>query len=276
MKLIKKINTSAALALDSDGREIVVLGKGIGFPQMPYELDDMSKIERTFYDVDPKYLDMIADMPQAILVVSANVAELAHVELECDLNPNLPFTLADHLNFAHQRLKNGLDLTMPIAYDIEHLYPHEYELGLQALDMLQREAGIVLPKHEAVNVAMHLINARAETGNLHSVMKVVQIIGQVESIVEEQLHFKLDKDSYNYSRFVMHLRYLIQRLSSGAVVEKRDDAMLRSLARTYPDIYTCALKVTDYLKGTWGWDCGNNELVYLILHIYRVYQRAGE
>ena len=38
MKIIKKINTSAALALDSAGREIIVLGKGIGFPKVPYEL----------------------------------------------------------------------------------------------------------------------------------------------------------------------------------------------------------------------------------------------
>ena len=54
MKITKKINTSAALALDSTGREVVVLGKGIGFPPVPYELNDLSKIERTFYDVDPK------------------------------------------------------------------------------------------------------------------------------------------------------------------------------------------------------------------------------
>ena len=59
MKIIKKINTSAALALDASGHEVVVLGKGIGFPPTPYELTDLSKVERTFYDVDPRYLSMI-------------------------------------------------------------------------------------------------------------------------------------------------------------------------------------------------------------------------
>lgn len=48
MQIIKKINTSAALALDKTGHEIVVMGKGIGFPPVPYELNDLSKIERTF------------------------------------------------------------------------------------------------------------------------------------------------------------------------------------------------------------------------------------
>ena len=44
MKIIKKINTSAAIALDSFGKEIVVFGKGIGFPSVPYELEDLSLI----------------------------------------------------------------------------------------------------------------------------------------------------------------------------------------------------------------------------------------
>ena len=90
VKIIKKINNSAALALDSTGREIVVLGTWIGFPKVPYILDDLSKIERTFYDIDPKYLGMIADLPQPILLTGADIAEEAEIELDCQLNPNLP------------------------------------------------------------------------------------------------------------------------------------------------------------------------------------------
>ena len=81
------------------------MGKGIGFPQMPYKLDDLSKIERTFYDVDPKYLGMIAELSQPIVMVCADIADQAGIELDCSLNPNLPFTLADHIQFAAERLK---------------------------------------------------------------------------------------------------------------------------------------------------------------------------
>ena len=100
MQIIKKINTSAALALDKTGHEIVVMGKGIGFPPVPYELNDLSKIERTFYNVDPKYLSMIAELSQPIVMACADIADQAGIELECPLNPNLPFTLADHVQFA--------------------------------------------------------------------------------------------------------------------------------------------------------------------------------
>ena len=53
MKIIRQINNNAALALDGNGKELVVLGRGVGFPKMPYELTDLSRIERTFYDVSP-------------------------------------------------------------------------------------------------------------------------------------------------------------------------------------------------------------------------------
>ena len=82
MQIIKKINTSAAIALDSNGEEIVVFGKGIGFPKVPYDLEDLSKIERTFYNVDSKYYNIITSLPPEILMMSANIVEEAEVELD--------------------------------------------------------------------------------------------------------------------------------------------------------------------------------------------------
>lgn len=274
MQIIRKINTSAALALDSSGREVVVLGKGIGFPKVPYELTDLSKIERTFYGVDARYLGMIENLPQPILLASADIAEEAEIELDCQLNPNLPLTLADHLHFAVERLKSGINLTAPIAYDISHLYPREYELGIRALTILHRQTGISLPPHEAISVALHLINAETENGDLHNFITMMQIIDDVDRIIESSLHFKLDKDSYNYSRFATHMRYLIQRLQSDTQTKNQVNTMLRTLMREYPEVYLCALQVVAYFRTKWRWQCTDDEIVYLMMHIHRVKSRT--
>lgn len=276
MRVIRKINTSAAIAVDGRGNEVVVLGKGVGFPPVPYELEDLSRIERTFYDIDPRYLGLLDELPQPVLLASADIAEEAEDELGCELNPNLPFTLADHLAFAAQRLQNGINLTTPIAYDIKHLYPKEYELGCRALEILQRNAGVALPESEAVNVALHLINAQADGEGAGSVMKMMDILADVEHIVEQRLHFTLDRESYNYSRFAVHLRYLIQRLESGRSSENGTADMLRTLAREYPDVYTCAVAVADYFKEQHGWTCSKEEVLYLMLHIHRVHERTNQ
>lgn len=219
MKIIKKINTSAALALDSKGNEVVVLGKGIGFPKMPYDLKDLSVIEKTFYDLDPKYVEAIADLPQSILLASTEICELAQMELDCKLNPNLPITLADHLNFAIERFKKGIIISSPLAYDISHLYPKETDIGKQTLKILKETYDIILPEDETINIAMHVINAEIESGDLHSLMTTVKIIDEIVNMIEETMGRNLDQNSYCYSRFAMHMRYLIQRLSSGKQLE---------------------------------------------------------
>ena len=227
MKIIRQINNNAALALDGNGKELVVLGRGVGFPKMPYELTDLSRIERTFYDVSPKYFGMAADLPRPLVLACAEIAERAELELDCALNPNLPFTLADHLNFAAERLRKGIEISTPLAYDVRHLYPKETELAKQARELLAREAGLELPDSEVVNIALHLINAEAEAGDMHSMMMTLKALSDVDGIVEKQLDITLNKESFSYSRFSMHLRYLVQRLASGRQVEERIGGTIR-------------------------------------------------
>lgn len=201
MKIIRQINNNAALALDGNGKELVVLGRGVGFPKMPYELTDLSRIERTFYDVNPKYFGMAADLPRPLVLACAEITERAEIELDCALNPNLPFTLADHLNFAAERLRKGIEISTPLAYDVRHLYPKETELAKQARELLAREAGLKLPDSEVVNIALHLINAEAEAGDMHSMMMTLKALSDVDGIVEKQLDITLNKESFSYSRF---------------------------------------------------------------------------
>ncbi len=271
IKITRRINTNAAIAVDKSGNEIVVFGKGIGFPQTPYELHDLSKIERTFYDIAPQYHAMIAELPQNVVLASAEIADQAEITLQCELNPNLPFTLADHLNFAVTRMQNGMNIPTPLAYDVKHLYPKETSLGLKALDILEKYTSIRLPDSEVYAVAMHIINAEAETGTINDMMFSLGIIHEMETIVENHIGFALEKESYSYSRFVMHLQFLIQRLSNGKQTDEYDDKnMLFELAREYPDDYVCANEVAKHLRKQYHWNCNNEEILYLMMHIHRV------
>jgi beta-glucoside operon transcriptional antiterminator len=270
MKIIKKINTSAAIGIDSAGREVVVLGKGIGFPEVPYELTDLSRIERTFYDVEPQYQGVIAGIPDSIVSVSAEIFELAEDELGTELNPNLPFTLADHLNFAIERLKNGLDLTNPISYDVRFLYPSEYAVARKGLELLEEKAGVILPESEAINVSLHLINAEKNGSDMTKVLRDSRIVDEVDRIIERTMKVKLDRESYDYARYIKHLMYLVRRFEKEDDSEVKNGEMLSTLAREYPEIYACAYQITNYFKGTWGWNCNKDETLYLMLHINRL------
>ena len=74
MEVYKKINNNVALARDAKGRELVVFGKGIGFASMPYELTDLSRIQRTFYDVNEKKLALLLYVPKDVNIEEEDLA----------------------------------------------------------------------------------------------------------------------------------------------------------------------------------------------------------
>ena len=177
MKLLRKINNNAAVAQDNRGREMVVLGRGVGFHPMPYELTDLSVVYRTFYDVDPQYYEILSNLPEDALLAAADITEQSEITLHTELNPNLPFTLADHIAFAQQREKQGIRMAAPLHYDVQHLYPREYELGLRALETVRLRTSSSLPRAEAVSIALHIVNAELEGSDLSSTAKATTTPG---------------------------------------------------------------------------------------------------
>ena len=106
-------------------------------------------------------------------------------------------------------------------------------------------------------------------------MMTLKALSDVDAIVEKELDIQLNKESFSYSRFSMHLRYLIQRLASGRQVEDRISGMLVQVKRECPRAYNCARSIADYFQNTWNWQCNDEELLYLTLHIGRLQEKNG-
>ena len=273
LRITKKINNNVALALDSAGKEIVVFGRGIGFPAMPYELTDLSKIQRTFYDIKSNYMELAAALPEDMILLAADIVELARCDLDCDLNPNLPITLADHLNFAMERVQTGMEVHSPLTYDIAHFYPAEIEIGKQALEIIRQRKGVALPESEATSIALHLINGEMENNDMHATLTTTKVIRDVTNIIEQTLKITLDTSGFNYSRFAMHIRYLIQRMQQGTQEVNGMSSAMRQLIREYPDIYYCTMRVVSYFSDCFQWECNEDEKLYLFMHINRLKER---
>lgn len=98
MKVIKNINNNISLCLDSRNNEVVAFGKGIGFTKPPYDVP-LSKIDRTFYDVDEEQLAVLKRIPEDVLEAAAEIVDLANEKMDNQFRENVVFTLADHIDF---------------------------------------------------------------------------------------------------------------------------------------------------------------------------------
>lgn len=91
MQIIKKINKNVALALDEQGAECIVFGKGTGFPSMPYTLSDTSGILRVFRDIDKTYYEAAQNVSPEALLAASDIVNLALVELRCSVHQSPAF-----------------------------------------------------------------------------------------------------------------------------------------------------------------------------------------
>ena len=92
---------------------------------------------------------------------------------------------------------------------------------------------------------------------------------------EYQYQMTLDTESFNYSRFITHLRVLLVRLlrnkhqKSGEL----DDSLLAFMKIKYNHAYDTAERIATYLHSKKGWTLNSDDKFYLVLHIWRVTNR---
>lgn len=276
MLILKKINNNVALASTDTGEEVVVFGKGVGFHEMPYELEDESVIQRVFRDVDEKSIDGFEGISDEVLLVASDIVALADKALDCKLAGNLVISLADHLQYAVERAGEGVAIENPLSHEVAFVYPRETELGHRGVEIVLDRLGVELPESEVTSIALHLVNAEVDgmgsAQDMDLVMKSTVILERATQIIEGQLGQKLDRTSYAYVRFVAHLRFLIRRLMRGSCKETESSGLFRQAARDFPDAYRCAAGFNEYLKREYNWSCSDEEMLYLMMHVNRLRQ----
>lgn len=235
MTVVKNINNNISLCLDSHNKEVVVFGKGVGFIKPPAEIP-LSKIERTFYDVNPQYMALLNDIPSEVIDFTARQLAVLQDELPYAFNSNLILTLADHLAFAMQRAKKGVYISMPPLYELEAGYPLEVKIGRKIVSDMERRFNTRLPRNEVQGVAMHFINARSgevdpAAVNIEEQFEV--ILERITQIIEREMNIVVRRDTFNFARFATHIQYLLKRVFEKKHIDSANVQMYESIRDEY-------------------------------------------
>lgn len=159
---------------------------------------------------------------------------------------------------------------MPISYDVQYFYDSEMLVGKKAVAFINKIKKIQLPKDEAVGIAIHFINAENPTQNFESESSDEVIIKEITKIIEEDFSLKIDKDGFNYSRFVSHMFYLLKRKNEKITITSQNQRLFNSMKNEFIETYNCIVHIKEYLKVKLNWDCSQEELLYIMLHINRL------
>ena len=269
----KVINNNIISAYEKSGAEVIVMGRGIGFKKKQGEIvpaDQISKIFRIkSRTLTEQFKELLANMPLERVRISDEIISHAKDHLKLKLNQSIYVTLTDHINFAIERVSQGIEPQNALLWEIKRFYPQEFQLGIYALELIQDRLGILLPEDEAGFIALHFVNAEYGT-DIRDAVKFPDQMQAIVDIVEHDLGILLDESSLHYERFVTHIKFLIQRIYRKELLSSEDRELSLMMQRKYPREYQCSVKVAEYIMQATGSRLSEEEIMYLSVHIRRV------
>lgn len=275
MRVVKRINNNAVLAIDSDGKQLVAMGCGLAHAGVGEDLD-LSCVERTFYDVDSRYVDLMRDLPQESISLAAGFADTARSLLPYELSANFDIALADHIAFAIKRAREGIEVSTPLAFDVQQNYPVEFKIGQYAVKKINERLGVRLPPREAIGIALCIVNSTFSMGAAPQEEAVVKedVIERATKLVEKNLGVTVEREGFNFVRFATHVQYLLDRVLSGNSLDTENSDLYHVLAEGNEKVSACVDKIAELIEDGCGRPVTEEEKLYLILHVNRICQRT--
>lgn len=255
---INKILNNNAIEILENGTEIIIIGNGVGFN---HKVNDYITMKENYklYTLQNNLLKiqfkaLLNEIPFKCIELTQEIIDMAKTDLNRNFNQGLLVSLSDHINFVSKNYLKGYGSYSLVSEEIKRFYHEEYEVGLKALDLINRYYQINLNKKEASAIAFHLINA--EFNN---------------NVIEANFGLELPEDSLYYSRLVIHLKFFMQRVIKGESDDENFEKLIISAKSDINKKIGITLdSIERYLNEEFDYVLSEAERFYLLVHISRI------
>lgn len=274
MEIKQVFNNNVILTTNEDNNELVVMGKGIGFQKKKGEVIEQELIDKTFVLTENVaksiFPDIYKQLSEDEIDVVIEVIHMAEEELNIDFQSNVYIALADHIHYALARTEQVLPLTNPLHYEVRKYYPKEYLIGEKAIGIIANRLGVELFKDEAASIALHFVTGQKEGYLISQTIKVTEIVHNILNIVRLYYKRSLDEDSISYARFLTHIQYFAHRVIFGEQRGTVDSFLYEQVQNSYSNTFQCVRQIKHFIESTYDFEMGEDEEVYLTIHIERI------
>lgn len=271
---INKILNNNAIEILENGTEIIIIGNGVGFN---HKVNDYITMKENYklYTLQNNLLKiqfkaLLNEIPFKCIELTQEIIDMAKTDLNRNFNQGLLVSLSDHINFVSKNYLKGYGSYSLVSEEIKRFYHEEYEVGLKALDLINRYYQINLNKKEASSIAFHLINAEFNN-NVSKTTSILKSIDDILNIIEANLGLELPEDSLYYSRLVIHLKFFMQRVIKGESDDENFEKLIISAKSDINKKIGITLdSIERYLNEEFDYVLSEAERFYLLVHISRI------
>ncbi len=269
MKITKILNNNAVIVMDGQQEKIAV-GSGIAFDKKKNDIVNVYKIEKLFVmKENEKLYQLLNRIPEEHFIISEKIISYAEEYIGTKLNEHIHVVLTDHISFAIERERDGIQLKNKLLPEIKILYKREYEVGLWAIKLIKKECNIEMSDDEAAFIALHLHTMKIQGGDLHQTVRQTTILKEMVQWILQTLNTEVNEDDLSYQRLITHLRFALTRANQFEH-HTMDDEMLSMIKKKFPVAYDCATKVAKQMSLIHQVTLPVEELGYITLHIERL------
>lgn len=267
--IIKVLNNNTVLA-KHDHEEIIVMFKGIGFGKKAgecLEIPPQAKkylMQKTYQSKD-RFQNIIEYIDPIYLEITDEILKRAEARFaKIDYNILLP--LADHIFFTMKRMKENILPSNPFHYDIQLLFPDEYEVAQEARDIIFQYTSQKINDDEVGFITLH-VHSAVSTNKVVESMEATRIIHEQILQLQKDLNIVIDVHSISYARLMNHIKFLIVRINTG---EKLQMDISEFTKDKFPFAYQQAQQMCDSLSKILKKEMPETEVGYLALHLERI------
>ena len=280
MRVIKVLNNSLLLAVDNEGYEIVLMGKGIGFNKsIGYKIEDKD-IEKTFVlknrVVSSNIIQLANEIDVEYFEVAKTIIDYAIENYQMELMEYIYLSLTDHIAQTVKRIQSGILIPNLYNVAIRQFNAREYDIGVFAVELAKEKLGVSIPEEEIGNIAIHFINAQKDNSYQNTGKEISEFVNSILAIVKDMFQIEYDTRSVSYNRFIIHLQSFSHRLINNMMT--KDDPMdhlFTQVSTMYPREKNCSDKIANFIKEKYNITISHQEIVYLTIHIHKILSESG-
>ena len=270
LRPLKALNNNVLLAYDpASGQEVVVVGRGLGFKVSGPLSPGDPRIEKIFRLDESRnrkrFLRLTETLSGSVIGVAEEILHLAAGRFG-PLGEEAHLTLAEHIAATVDRVRQGMPIPNPFLAQIQLLYPEEYALAGQAVEMIASRLGVSLPEEEQGILALHLLGARRRESP-KVVARYQALIRESAAFLAEEAGIAWSEDDPHLARVLLHLRLAVELIVSG---KGETNPVLDRIRSEYPDAFARARRLGDYMAQRLGRPVSDDEVGYLALHLLRL------
>lgn len=277
MTVSKVLNNNCIISRDTNGKEIILMGPGLGFGIKkgdPVASDKIRKVFRLERSVSSKFQNVIKDIPTRYIFAADKVITYIKANTDIKISDTIYVTLTDHIWVAAERIKKKDKFDDILLVNVKGLYRKEYEIALHAAEILTESLGIPFDEAEANFITLHIINAEMDC-EMTYVHKITRIVAAIGDYVEKTLEVDTENNSIAFDRFLVHCRFLIQKVVTG---KKPEDLQFSGFIKKLifkggeknDRLQRCVDGIVDLIKAECNYEINEDEQFFLYIHLAKL------